>query len=53
LLPRQFTKSVSATGVNNIPEDEFDKSAGDAKLPTVTELAARGTKSKPKPLIDP
>lgn len=42
----------TAVRVANIPEEEFDQLIEQDKPPTLTKLAAIGTKPKPKPLVD-
>lgn len=45
-------QAVTALRVANVPKDEFEEAVESDNPPTVTELARRGTVSKPKPLVD-
>lgn len=42
----------NALRVANVPKEDFDEAVESEKPPTVTELAKRGTKPAPKPLLD-
>jgi len=42
----------TALRVSKLPADEFEEAVESADPPTVTDLAERGTKKKPKPLMD-
>src|SRR5215510_5997211 len=45
-------QAVTALRVANIPSAEFEPAVESANPPTVTELARRGTATRPKPLVD-
>lgn len=45
-------QQVTAVRVANVPEDEFEESVASSRPPTVTALAERGTKVRPRPLVD-
>jgi hypothetical protein len=44
--------TITALQVGNVPKDEFEAAVESDDPPTITELARRGTQSKPKPLVD-
>ncbi len=45
-------QQVTALRVANVPEDDFEAAVESDDPPTITELAERGKKPQPKPLLD-
>jgi hypothetical protein len=45
-------QQVTAVRVANVPADQFEKAVESDEPPTVTKLAAMGTKPAPRPVID-